>query len=129
MRICNFLELQCNYGHTLLTIMIFTGNTGHHSQNGSFIIRSKSIIFSYHRKHFHTMEFDKTMEIGFSNLFLQYFENISILWRRSNFPVTMKYLTGVSSGTVEDGDKSTFHMECSAYDLESDGQPTDAVPA
>ena len=38
-------------------------------------------------------------------------------------------LTGVSSGTVEDGDKSTFHMECSVYDLESDGQPTDAVPA
>ena len=28
---------------------------------------------------------DKTMEIGFSNLFLQYFPNISILWKRSNF--------------------------------------------
>ena len=29
--------------------------------------------------HFHTMELDKTMEIGFSNLFLQYFQNMSIL--------------------------------------------------
>ena len=33
-------------------------------------------IFPYHREHCHTMELDQTMEIGFSNLFLQYFQNI-----------------------------------------------------
>ena len=33
------------------------------------------------------MELDKTLEIGFSNLFLQCFQNISILWKRSNFLV------------------------------------------
>ena len=32
-----------------------------------------------------TMELDKTMEIGFSNLSLQYFQNIPILWKRSYF--------------------------------------------
>ena len=42
-------------------------------------------IFPYHGKHFHTMELDQTMEIGFSNLFLQYFRYISLLWRRSKF--------------------------------------------
>ena len=31
------------------------------------------------------MELDKTMEIEFSNLFLQYFQNISKLWKRSIF--------------------------------------------
>ena len=31
------------------------------------------------------MELDKTMEIGFFNLLLQYFQNISILWKRSDF--------------------------------------------
>ena len=31
------------------------------------------------------MELDKTMEIGFSNLFLQYFQNISMLWKRVQF--------------------------------------------
>ena len=37
-------------------------------------------------QHFHTMELDKTMEVGFSNLFLQYFQHIqSTLWKRSNF--------------------------------------------
>ena len=34
---------------------------------------------------FHSMELDKTMEIGFSNLFLQYFQNIPIRWKRLNF--------------------------------------------
>ena len=48
-------------------------------QYGSFTSR----IFPYYGKHFHTVELDKTMEIGFSNLFLQYFPNISILWKRS----------------------------------------------
>ena len=33
----------------------------------------------------HTMELDKTMEIGLSKLFLQYFQNISILWKKFNF--------------------------------------------
>ena len=47
--------------------------------------QSISRIFPYHGKHFHTVELDKTMEIGFSNLFLQYFQNISILWERSIF--------------------------------------------
>ena len=33
------------------------------------------------------MELDKTMEIVFSNLLLQYFQNISIPWKRNFFPV------------------------------------------
>ena len=33
----------------------------------------------------YTMELDKTMEIGFFNLFLQYFQSISIPWKTSNF--------------------------------------------
>ena len=44
-----------------------------------------SRIFPYHGLHLHTMELDKTMKIGFSNLFLQYFQNTSIRWKRSNF--------------------------------------------
>ena len=40
------------------------------SQYGSFISS---------RIYFHTMELDKTMEIKFSNLFLQCFQNVSIL--------------------------------------------------
>ena len=31
------------------------------------------------------MEMDKSMEIEFSNLCLQYFHNISSLWKRSHF--------------------------------------------
>ena len=34
---------------------------------------SQSILkFPYHEKYFHILELNKTMEIGFSNLFLQY---------------------------------------------------------
>ena len=44
--------------------------------------QSTSRIFPYCTRHFHIMELDKTMEIGFSNLFLQYLQNISILWNR-----------------------------------------------
>ena len=44
------------------------GKSGPLPQYGSFISR----IFPYHGKHFHAMEWDKTMKIGFSNLFLQY---------------------------------------------------------
>ena len=36
----------------------------------------------YHRKQLHTMKLNKTMETGFSNLFLQYFQTIVILWKR-----------------------------------------------
>ena len=39
-------------------------------------LQSISRIFPYHGKHFHTMELDKTMEIGFPNLFLQYFHTV-----------------------------------------------------
>ena len=39
--------------------------------------QSISRIFPNHGEHFHTMELDKTIEIGFLN--------ISILWKRSNF--------------------------------------------
>ena len=49
-------------------------------------LQSISIIFTYHGQYFHTMELDTTLEIGFSNLFLQYFQNISILWKRSSIP-------------------------------------------
>ena len=42
----------------------------------------------FHTMLFHTMELDKTMEIGFSNIFLKYFQNIvSLLWRGTVFPV------------------------------------------
>ena len=57
--------------------LTFTGKTEPLPQYGSFISR----IFPYHGKHLHTMELDKTMDIGFSNLFLQYFQNICILWK------------------------------------------------
>ena len=60
-----------------------TGKTGPIPQFGRFISR----IFPYHGKHFHTTELDKTMEIGFSNLFLQYFQNISILWKCDFFKI------------------------------------------
>ena len=53
------------------------GKAGPLPQYGSFICR----IFLYHVKQFHTMELVKTMEIGFSNLFLKsfcyHFYNIS----------------------------------------------------
>ena len=39
--------------------------------------QSISRIFPYHGQHFRTMELDKTLEIGFCNLFLQYFQNKS----------------------------------------------------
>ena len=39
----------------------------------------------YLQEYFHTMELDKTMEIKFFNLFLEYFQNISIVWKRSIF--------------------------------------------
>ena len=46
--------------------------------------QSISWIFPFHGKHSHNMELEKIMEIGYSNLFLQYFQNISIPWKRSN---------------------------------------------
>ena len=46
---------------------------------------SISRIFPFHGKHFHTMELDKAMEIGLSNPFLQYFQNISKGWKRPDF--------------------------------------------
>ena len=33
------------------------------------------------------MELDKTMEMRFSNIFLQCFQNIFILWKRSNLSI------------------------------------------
>ena len=46
-------------------------------------LRIISRIYPYHGKQLHTsMEFEKTMEIWFSNLFLQYFQTIAILWKR-----------------------------------------------
>ena len=55
--------------------------------------RSISRIFPFHGKHLHTMELDKTIETGFSNLFLRNFHCISFtLWERSNFSsVTVKH--------------------------------------
>ena len=50
--------------------------------------QSISIIFPYHGQHVHTMELDKTMGIECANLFLQYFQNISITWKRFNFPLS-----------------------------------------
>ena len=38
-----------------------------------FYFQNISRVFPHHWEHFHTMELDKTMEIGFSNLFLFYF--------------------------------------------------------
>ena len=42
-------------------------------------LQNISRILPYHEKYFHIMELDKTLKIGFSILFLQYFQNISIL--------------------------------------------------
>ena len=44
------------------------------------------------------LESDKTMEIGFSDLFLQYFQNIFILWKRPIFSSVL--LTDINA-TVE----------------------------
>ena len=47
----------------------------------------RTITFPYHGKlHFHTMELNKTMEIGFSNIFIQFFRctpviKLILLWR------------------------------------------------
>ena len=58
------------------------GKTGLLPQYGSFISRIfLSVIFPCHGKHFHIMDLEKTMKNGFSILFLQYFKNISILWK------------------------------------------------
>ena len=70
-----------SYTYTLENLDLF------HSMEALFpqFFQIISIIFSYHGQHFHTMELNKTMEIGFSIIFLQYFQNTSVLWRRSNF--------------------------------------------
>ena len=62
--------------------------------------QSISRIFLYHGKHFHIMNLEKnTMEIGFSNLFLQFFQKISVLWKRS-IPVLFKtFIAGDGSVT------------------------------
>ena len=66
-----------------------------HWQYGSLISR----IFLCHEKRFHTMELDKTTEIGSSipDLFLKCFQNISILRKRSNF-FNDKPISGVIMG-------------------------------
>ena len=46
----------------------------------------------------YTKELDKTMEIGFSDLFLQYFQNIYIVWKRPIFSSVL--LTDINA-TVE----------------------------
>ena len=53
-------------------------------------------IFPYHGKHFRIKELDKTMEIGFSNLYLQYFQNTSILWKRPDFCSDHNHVIGFS---------------------------------
>ena len=40
------------------------------------LFHSVEVLFP---EYFHTMELDKTMDIGFPDLFLQYFQTISIL--------------------------------------------------
>ena len=52
--------------------------------------------FSSSRIYFHTMELDKTMEIKFSNLFLQCFQNVSILWKRPNFSSAFFMIADIS---------------------------------
>ena len=70
-----------SYTYTLEKLDLF------HSMEALFpeFFQIISRIFSYHGQHFHTMELNKTMEIGFSIIFLQYFQNTSVLWKRSNF--------------------------------------------
>ena len=55
-----------------------TGKTGPLPHYGSFISRIFLEYLHTTDNIFHTMELDKTMEIGFSNLSLQYSQNISI---------------------------------------------------
>ena len=57
-----------------------SGEIGPLPQYGNFISR----IFPYHGKVFHTMELEKNMKIRFFILFLEYLQNTSILWKRSN---------------------------------------------
>ena len=60
----------------LLTSGVHTGKTGFQSIEVLFspeYFKSISRMFPYHGKHVHTMEMDKFIEIGFSNLFLTIF--------------------------------------------------------
>ena len=80
-----------NYVLVLMLTRI-TGKTGPLPQNGRFISR---VFLEY----FHTMESIsilcnwKKLLIGFSNLFLQDFQNISILWKMFNFSSGILSLT------------------------------------
>ena len=67
-----------------MSVPFHIGKTGPFPQNGSsipIIFAEYFRVFPYHEKHFHTMELDKTVEIVFSDLSLQYFQNISIPWK------------------------------------------------
>ena len=59
------IYIQCmiyNKQLTTVVLKIYTGKNGPLQQYGRFIFR----IFLLHREHLHTMELNKTMEIGFS---------------------------------------------------------------
>ena len=65
---------------------VITEKTGPLPQCGIFISRIFPVFLEYlHTTEFHSMELDQSMEIGFSDLFLQYFQNISILWKTMAF--------------------------------------------
>ena len=88
-----------------MSVPFHIGKTGPFPQNGSFIPRifpEYFRVFPYHEKHFHTMELDKTVEIGFSNLSLQYFQNISIPWKDVQFfPLSVLYFSGKQNRSCE----------------------------
>ena len=65
---------------------VITEKTGPLPQCGIFISRIFPVFLEYlHTTEFHSMELDQSMEIGFSDLFLQYFQNISIVWKTMAF--------------------------------------------
>ena len=70
--------------------------------------QSISRIFLNDGEHLHTMELYKTMENGFSNLFLQYFQNIPMLRQKSNFCRWNTNVQHLASGVTKEGNCPFF---------------------
>ena len=77
----NYILLFCTCSSEALesSPFKFTGKTGPlHSMEVLFpeYFRRISTIFPHHGQHLRTIKLDKTIEIGFYNLFLQYFHTM-----------------------------------------------------
>ena len=84
--------------------------TSFHSMEVLFeeYFQSISWIFPYHVKHFRTIEFDETMENGFSNLFQQYLQKIPVLRQKSNFCQWNTTMQHLASGVTKEGNCPFF---------------------